>query len=230
MIRAWISSRIGEMRFCAIERRINREFSKTHWSNSGKFWMTFCQQDDHGWLRLTHTDCNMWAVKWSKPWLIIICSRMASLKDCITKISMLSICLPFQVDLIGYSRYGMRWMSWKWLPSHPNWSTVGKYVRMFVVSMKETETPIVPKSEGDFSPEDRTDLCSHRSHFFQSAKFLKRWWYRNQQFIANWRRTWDGNCGVLGGHSQSDWVWKNKQVQRTTELLELIQSIRHQRW
>jgi hypothetical protein len=35
------------------------------------------------------------------------------------------------------------------------YSTLGKYVRIAVLSTKETDTPIIPESEGDFSVNDR---------------------------------------------------------------------------
>jgi hypothetical protein len=42
-------------------------------------------------------------------------------------------------------------------------------------------------------------LCSQRSLFFLSAKLPKRWWCRNQQCTAIWRRPWEGNCGIFRG-------------------------------
>jgi hypothetical protein len=46
-----------------------------------------------------------------------------------------------------------------------SYSTVGKYVRTFVLSSKETDTPVVPELEGDFVLPTASPLCSQRSHF-----------------------------------------------------------------
>jgi hypothetical protein len=46
-----------------------------------------------------------------------------------------------------------------------NYSTVGKYVRMFVLSTKERDTHIVPESEGDFSFDDRITLVLSEEPF-----------------------------------------------------------------
>jgi hypothetical protein len=43
---------------------------------------------------------------------------------------------------------------------------VEKYVRMFVVSMKEIDTPIVPESGGDFSLDDCVVLVGSEEPFF----------------------------------------------------------------
>jgi hypothetical protein len=53
-------------------------------------------------------------------------------------------------------------------------SAVARYVRMFVLSTKETDTSIVPESEGDFSLDDRIPLCSQKSNFFHCTKLLTR--------------------------------------------------------
>jgi hypothetical protein len=65
-----------------------------------------------------------------------------------------------------------------------SYSTVGNYVRIFILSTKETHTLIIPESKGDFNLTTALPLCSQRSHFFRSAELLRRWQYRNQQCIA----------------------------------------------
>jgi hypothetical protein len=44
-------------------------------------------------------------------------------------------------------------------------STLGKYVRMFVLSTKETDTPIVPESESNFSLGDPIALVLSEEPF-----------------------------------------------------------------
>jgi hypothetical protein len=45
---------------------------------------------------------------------------------------------------------------------------------MFVLSTKETDTPIVPESEGDFSLDDRIALVLPEEPFHSVAELLKR--------------------------------------------------------
>jgi hypothetical protein len=49
-----------------------------------------------------------------------------------------------------------------------SYSRLGKYIRMFLLSIKETDTPIVPESEGNFSLDDHIALLPQMSHFIQS--------------------------------------------------------------
>jgi hypothetical protein len=35
--------------------------------------------------------------------------------------------------------------------------------------------------------------------FHSVTELLRRWWCRNQEWIAIWRRPWNGNCGILRG-------------------------------
>jgi hypothetical protein len=53
-------------------------------------------------------------------------------------------------------------------------------VRMFVLSTKETDTPIVPNRKVISVVTTASPLCSQRSHFFQSAKLQRTWWCWNQ--------------------------------------------------
>jgi hypothetical protein len=53
-------------------------------------------------------------------------------------------------------------------------STLGKYVRMFILSMKETDTPIVPESESNFSLDDRIALVLPEEQFHSVAESLRR--------------------------------------------------------
>jgi hypothetical protein len=55
-----------------------------------------------------------------------------------------------------------------------SYSTLGKYVRMFVFSTKETDTPIVPESERDFSLDDRITLVLPEEPFHSVAELLRR--------------------------------------------------------
>jgi hypothetical protein len=55
-----------------------------------------------------------------------------------------------------------------------SYSTLGKYVRMFVVSTKETNTFIVPGSEGDFSFDDRIALVLPEEPFHSVAGLPRR--------------------------------------------------------
>jgi hypothetical protein len=54
-----------------------------------------------------------------------------------------------------------------------NYLTVGKCVGMFALSTNETNTPVVPESEGDFSLDDSLALVLSEEPFFQSAKLLR---------------------------------------------------------
>jgi hypothetical protein len=80
-----------------------------------------------------------------------------------------------------------------------SYSTVGKCVRMLVLLTEETDTPIVPNRKVISVLTPASPLCSHRSHFFQSAKLSRRRRYRNQSCIAIWRLPCDGNCGIFRG-------------------------------
>jgi hypothetical protein len=53
-------------------------------------------------------------------------------------------------------------------------STLGKYVQMFVLSIKETATPIVPESESNFSLDDRIALVLPEKPFHSAAELLRR--------------------------------------------------------
>jgi hypothetical protein len=46
-----------------------------------------------------------------------------------------------------------------------SYSTAGKYVRMFVISMKETDTPSIPELEGDFNLDERIALAPLEESF-----------------------------------------------------------------
>jgi hypothetical protein len=61
-----------------------------------------------------------------------------------------------------------------------SYSTVWKCVRMFVLSMKETDTLIVPNRRVISVLTTASPLCSQRRHFFQSTKLSRRWRSRNQ--------------------------------------------------
>jgi hypothetical protein len=52
-------------------------------------------------------------------------------------------------------------------------STVGKYVRMLVISTKEKDTPIVPESEGDFSFDDPIALVLSEEPFPSVCQIAK---------------------------------------------------------
>jgi hypothetical protein len=53
-------------------------------------------------------------------------------------------------------------------------STIGKYVRMFVFSVKETDTPVVPESEGDFSFDDHIALALSEEPFLSVCQIAKK--------------------------------------------------------
>jgi hypothetical protein len=55
-----------------------------------------------------------------------------------------------------------------------SYSTVGKYVRMFVLSTKETDTRIVPESEGDLSFDYRIALMLSEKPFLSASRVLKK--------------------------------------------------------
>jgi hypothetical protein len=60
-------------------------------------------------------------------------------------------------------------------------------------------------------------LYSQRSLLFEFAPLLRRWWCRNRQCFAVWRRPWDGNCGILSGVLT---VWlslKNRSRSKSTQ-------------
>jgi hypothetical protein len=54
------------------------------------------------------------------------------------------------------------------------YSTVGKYVRMFVLSTKETNTPIVPKSENDFSRDGPIALMLSEESFLSVRQIAQK--------------------------------------------------------
>jgi hypothetical protein len=53
-------------------------------------------------------------------------------------------------------------------------STLGKYVRMFVLSMKETDAPVVPESDDDFSFDDRIILILSKEPFLSVGQIAKK--------------------------------------------------------
>jgi hypothetical protein len=55
-----------------------------------------------------------------------------------------------------------------------NYSTVGKYARTFVLSMKETDTNIVPGSEGYFSHDNRMALVLSEGPFLSVRQIAKK--------------------------------------------------------
>jgi hypothetical protein len=55
-----------------------------------------------------------------------------------------------------------------------SYSTLGKYVRMFILSTKETDTPIVSESEGDSSRDDRIAFVLPEEPFHSVAELLRR--------------------------------------------------------
>jgi hypothetical protein len=55
-----------------------------------------------------------------------------------------------------------------------SYSTIGKYVRMLVLSTKEIDTPIVPESPDDFSLDDRIALVLPGKLFHSVAELLRR--------------------------------------------------------
>jgi hypothetical protein len=55
-----------------------------------------------------------------------------------------------------------------------SYSTVGKCVRMFVLSMNETDTPIVPNRKMISVLTTASPLRSQRSHLFQFAKLPRK--------------------------------------------------------
>jgi hypothetical protein len=55
-----------------------------------------------------------------------------------------------------------------------SYSTLGKYVRMFALSTKETDTPIVSESEGYFSLDDCITFVLSKEAFHSITKLLRR--------------------------------------------------------
>jgi hypothetical protein len=53
-------------------------------------------------------------------------------------------------------------------------STVGTYVRMFVLSTKESDIPIILESEGDFSSDDRIALPLSEEPFLSVRETAKK--------------------------------------------------------
>jgi hypothetical protein len=55
-----------------------------------------------------------------------------------------------------------------------SYSTVRKYVRMLGLSRKETDIPVFPESERDFSFDNHIALMLSEEPFFQSTKLIRR--------------------------------------------------------
>jgi DNA-binding transcriptional ArsR family regulator len=55
-----------------------------------------------------------------------------------------------------------------------SYSTVGKYVRMFILSRKETNTPNVPESHVNFSLDDRITLVLSSEPFLSVHQIAKK--------------------------------------------------------
>jgi hypothetical protein len=53
-------------------------------------------------------------------------------------------------------------------------SRLGKYVRIFVLSTKETDVPIIPESEGGFSLDGHIALVFSEEPFLSVAELLRR--------------------------------------------------------
>jgi hypothetical protein len=109
-----------------------------------------------------------------------------------------------------------------------NYSTVGTYVRMFVLSTKESDIPIILELEGDFSSDDRIALVLSEEPFLSVRQIPKKvimsksTVYRHLTHIMNWklrRLKW-------APHNLTE-SEKMNRVRRVLELLELRQSIRH---
>jgi hypothetical protein len=112
-----------------------------------------------------------------------------------------------------------------------SYSTVGTCVQMFVLSTKETDTPIVPKSETNFSLDYPIIAVLSRGLFMsvrQTARMVmmsKSIVYRHLTQTMRWKLR-----HVQGfPHSPTE-SEKMNRVQRATKLLELLESIRHEVW
>jgi hypothetical protein len=55
-----------------------------------------------------------------------------------------------------------------------SYSTLGKYVRMFALSTKETDTPVIHESEGDFILDDRITLMLPEEPFHSVSGLRRR--------------------------------------------------------
>jgi transposase len=112
-----------------------------------------------------------------------------------------------------------------------SYSTVGKYVRKFVLAAKEADTPILSTSDADFSLDDRIALVLSEEPFLSTRQIAhkvmmsKSTVHRHLTQSMRWKLRhlkW-----VPHTLTESE---KVTRVQRTTELLGLLQSIKHQGW
>jgi DNA-binding IclR family transcriptional regulator len=112
-----------------------------------------------------------------------------------------------------------------------SYSTVGKNVRMFVLSTKQTNIPIVPESEGHFSFGDRLALALSEEPFLSLHQIAKKVMMSKSRVHCHLTQTMRSKLRRLKWvpHSLTE-SEKMNRVQRVTELLELLHSIRHQGW
>jgi hypothetical protein len=119
------------------------------------------------------------------------------------------------------------------------YSTVGKYVWMFgcldvwmfVSSMKETNTPIAAESDGVFSLDNRIALLLSGDSSLSVHQIVKKAMMSKSTVYRHLTQTmrWSFRHLKRVSHSLTESERMNR-VQRSTKLLRLLQSIRHQGW
>jgi hypothetical protein len=110
-----------------------------------------------------------------------------------------------------------------------SYSTVGKYVRTFLLLKKEIDIPIVSESEGHFSLGDCVARVLSEEPFLSVHQNVKKAMMSKSTVHRHLMHTMRSKLWLF------QWVppsltesEKMNRVQRAVELLELLQSIRHQ--
>jgi predicted RNA polymerase sigma factor len=100
---------------------------------------------------------------------------------------------------------------------------------MFVLSIKETDIPIVPESEGNLSLDDRIALVLSEEPFLSVRQIAKKVMMSKSTVCRHLTETmkWKMQHLKWVPHSLTE-SEKMNRVESATELLELLQSIKHQ--
>jgi predicted DNA-binding transcriptional regulator AlpA len=112
-----------------------------------------------------------------------------------------------------------------------SYSTDGTYVRIFALSTKEITISIVLELEGGFSLDDHIALVLSEEPFLSAPQVAVKVMISKSTVYRHLTQTMRRKSRHLQGDPHS-WTQSEKmnRVQRATELLALLQSIRRQEW
>jgi hypothetical protein len=109
-----------------------------------------------------------------------------------------------------------------------SYTTVGKHVRTFVLSTKETSIPVVPNRRVISVLTTASPLCSQEEPFLSVPQIAKKVTMSistvHCHLTQTMRRKLDRLKRVPHSRTESE---TRKRVQRATKLMELLQLVRH---